>query len=137
MRPSSRSVGAVAAPQRGRGRLADAVDGEDRGARVRADEERARGVGAVVLGRRDAVARDAELLGDPVDHPDLAAELRAERARELAQRARERAQRRDQHALELLDRILVEHDAIEVAGGDPGVRQARARGVDRQPRRRS
>jgi hypothetical protein len=78
-------------------------------------------------------ARDAELLRDPIDHPDLVAELRADRARELAQRARERAQGRDQHALELLHRVLVEHDAIEIAGGEPGVREAGARRVERQP----
>jgi hypothetical protein len=126
-------LGALAVPQRRRGRLADPIDGEDRGPRVGADEERARRVGAVMLGGRDPVARDAELFCHSIDHPDLAAELRAHRAGELPQRARKRAQGRDKHPFELLDRMFVEHDAIEVARGEPGVRKARARGVDRQP----
>src|SRR5690606_26790685 len=91
-------------------------------------------VALVVVEADDAVAPDAEALGEVVEDPDLAAELAGEGAREGAPGARQVAQEVDEDALELGERLLVEGDGVEVGGLEAGVLEAGEGGGEREAR---
>src|SRR5690606_7527854 len=126
-------VAAAAVPDRGGVGLADAVDDEHGGALVGRDEQGAGGVALVVVEADDALARDAEALGEVIEDPELAAGLAGEGAGEGAPGARQVAQEVDEGALQLGERLLVEGDGVEVGGLEAGVLEAGEGGGEREP----
>lgn len=124
---------ALAAAREERGRpLAALVEGEDR----RASEGRAREgggrEGAVVFDELHAFVLDAELARRAVAQPQAVAEPQEHLARETAGGAREGAQARDEHALELEQRLARDHDRVELARAQSGARQTVAGGAPRE-----
>ena len=87
---------------------------------------------AVMFAGDDALAGDGERLGELIEDPQLAAELAGEGAGEAAPGAGDVAQEVDQDALEFDEGLLVEGDAVDVAGGEAGVREAGEGGGDRE-----
>ena len=124
---------AAAAADRGRGPFSYAVDGQDGGVLERGGEERARGMGFVVLGVQQftVVLQGA---------PDLAIEeqlfLDPERARhaELGEASRRHTEVRLEDPLELEQRLVVEADVREIADRNGARREAVADCMDRKRR---
>ena len=75
---------------------------------------------------------DAEPVCELVQHPELSTQLRGERTRKVVQSARDGPEALGQHPLELSERILIEHDGVQVRSGDPGALQARPGGPQGQ-----
>jgi molybdenum cofactor biosynthesis enzyme len=63
--------------------LAHAIDDQHGGFGIGRREHRAGGMTAMVIEALDLVARHEELLGQLIEHPQLAAQLAGQRAREL------------------------------------------------------
>ena len=116
VRSDGRSI-AVADAERGRRPLADAVHREDRGALERRAEERAGRVRRWCCGmNRIRSAGTPSALADPVLDPELVEQPRGHRLAE--HRCRVAAPSRstvEQDPLELDERLLEEHDVVEIA----------------------
>ncbi len=79
-------------------------------------------------------ARQAAMRSERVQHPELLAELTAERLSEEARASRERTEARHQDPLELAVGVLVENDAIERPPLEAAHTQACVDGVSRERR---
>jgi hypothetical protein len=129
---------AVLAAERGRGGggFADAVEGEDQRPPERGREERARRMAQVVLA--EAQARSVELpdLAQFARQQVLLEELLAQpdrhRHAELAEAARRRRYVGLEEPLELDERLLVEHDRVDLGQRDAALAEAIAHGVRRE-----
>ena len=115
------STCSLADANRRRRPLADAVDGEDGGPVKRRAEEGAGRVRQVMRHEQNPIGVDAERLADAVLHPELVEQPRGHRLAEDARRAWRRGERRTEDALELHERLLEEHDVVELRRSDaPG-----------------
>ena len=132
----------VAAADRGRRRapFADAVHGEHHRILERRGIERARRVAHVMLGEQEPV-RAVEIRIDvlePAQQHVLLEQLfpdpDRDRHRERSEAARREAEIGFEQPLEFQERLLVEHDIIDVLERDTGLFEAIANRVDRKAR---
>ena len=112
-----RDAVAAADAQAGRGPLAHAVEGQDRGLVERRGEERAGGVRLVVLGEDER--RRYGRPSAPADHPRPTCSFSEPQRHGLAETSETRRGESEvglQQPLELQQRLVVEADVIEVSG---------------------
>ncbi len=114
-------------PSVGRAPLTDAVERQDRGFVERAREKRAGRMALVVIGEdeRRAQAR-ADAVADERRQPRFLLEPDRHRHLEALEPGRREGQIGLEQALELADRLLVEHDVVEIGGRLTGALQTEA-----------
>ncbi len=104
--------------------LADPIDGQDRRLLEGGAEERAGGVGEVMLNEQDLPFGDPQLLPDQRLDPELLMEPGDHRLTEDLVGLRARLQDAHYQPLELQKRLLIEHGVLDLRGGDAGLCQA-------------
>ena len=127
---------AAAEADRGRRPLPHAVHREDGRLLERRRVERRRRVRLVVLGEEDP-AREAQLLADALGHPEPVRHPERHRLQERGEAARRVLEIRLEEPLELQERLVVEGDVVERSAVEPARREAVARRVVREIRRRA